>query len=69
MNEIQILKAAKKQQKRGLSVRDFNYWDLNDMVKLGLLDKSFPAHGRGAGWPCYKISRRGRRALEKSLAK
>ncbi len=65
MNRFKILKAAKKQQKRGLSVRDFNYWDLEDMVHEGILDRSFPNKGRGAGWPCYKISRRGRRSLEK----
>jgi len=67
MNRIVILKAAKKQQKRGLSVREFNYWDLNQMVKENLLDKSYPAHGRGAGWPCYKISRKGLRVLKISL--
>jgi hypothetical protein len=65
MNRLVILKAAKRNQKRGLSIREFNYWDLNLMVKEGTLDKSFPAHGRGAGWPCYKISRRGRKFLEK----
>lgn len=69
MNRIQILKAAKKQQRRGLSVRDFNYFDLEDMVHEGLLHKSFPRRGRGAGWPCYKISKRGLKSLEKSLAK
>ena len=67
MNRLQILKSARKQQKRGLSVRDFNYWDLETMVHEDTLDKSYPAHGRGAGWPCYKISRRGRRFLEKQL--
>jgi hypothetical protein len=65
MNRAQILKAAKKNQRRGLSVRDFNYWDLEEMVKEGVLNKSFPKHGRGAGWPCYKISRRGFVSLRK----
>ncbi len=69
MNKLEILKRAKKQQKWGLSVRDFNYWDLEDMVHEGILDKSFPKRGRGAGWPCYKISRRGRKSLRKRLAK
>jgi len=69
MNRLKILKAAKKQQRRGLSVRDFNYWDLEDMVHEGILDKSYPNKGRGSGWPCYKISRRGHKSLEKFLAK
>lgn len=67
MNRIAILKAARKQQKRGLSVREFNYWTLEEMVHDNLLNKSYPRHGRGAGWPCYKISRRGRKILEKQL--
>ena len=67
MNRVKILKAAKKQQRRGLSVRDFNFWDLEDMVHEGTLDKSYPSVGRGSGWPCYKISRRGRKTLEKFL--
>jgi len=69
MDEIAIMKRARKQQKRGLSIREFPYWDLEEMVKRNMLDKSFPNKGRGAGWPCYKISRRGRVALAKSLAK
>jgi hypothetical protein len=69
MDRIAILKRARKQQKRGLSIREFQYWDLEEMVKENTLDKSFPNKGRGAGWPCYKISRRGRRLLEKLLAK
>jgi hypothetical protein len=68
MNRLEILKAAKKNLKRGLSVRDFNYADLEDMVHEGTLHKSLPAKGRGAGWPCYNISREGIRWLNKSLA-
>lgn len=67
MNQTEILKKAKRNGKRGLSVRDFNYWDLEDMVHSGLLNKSFPRRGRGAGWPCYKLSRRGVKSLEKTL--
>ena len=67
-NSLAILKAAKKSQRRGLSVRDFHYFDLEDMVHEGVLHKSFPARGRGAGWPCYKISRKGLKSLEKTLA-
>ena len=69
MNRIVILKAARRNQRRGLSVRDFWYFDLEEMVHEDLLHKSFPRHGRGAGWPCYKISRRGFKVLDKSLVK
>lgn len=69
MNRIVILKAARRNQRRGLSVRDFWYFDLEDMVHEGLLHKSFPNRGRGAGWPCYKISKRGFKSLDKSLVK
>ena len=63
MNRFQILRAAKK--RRGLTVRDFKYWDLEDMVHISLLDKSYPKRGRGVGWPFYKISSRGRLSLKK----
>lgn len=61
MDRIKILRAAKK--KRGLTVRDFWYGDLETMVHESLLDKSYPKKGRGKGWPFYRISRRGRKAL------
>ena len=64
MNRFEILKLAKK--KRGLTIRDFWYFDLEDMVHEGLLDKSYPKKGRGHGWPYYRISRRGRVSLVKS---
>ena len=69
MDRLAILRRAKKQQKRGLSIREFNYWDLEDMVHEDLLNKSLPRRGRGAGWPCYKISRKGLSSLAKALAK
>ncbi len=68
MNRIAIMKAARKSQRRGLSVRDFKYCDLEDMVHEGLLHKSLPKHGRGQGWPCYKLTRQGLRSLKKILA-
>ena len=69
MDRLEILKRARKQQKRGLSIREFGFWDLEQMVKENLLDKSYPNQGRGAGWPCYKPSRRGLRLLKTALAK
>jgi hypothetical protein len=66
MNRFEILKMANK--KRSLSVRDFKYTDLEDMVHEGLLNKSLPKRGRGAGWPAYALSHKGRRSLKKSLA-
>lgn len=64
MNQLEILKAAKK--KKTLSIRDFKYYDLEDMVHAGLLNKSLPRRGRGAGWPAYALSPKGKRSLEKS---
>ncbi len=64
MNQLEILKAAKK--KKTLSIRDFRYSELEEMVHAGLLNKSLPRRGRGAGWPAYALSPRGRRSLEKS---
>ncbi len=58
-----VLRMAKK--RRGLTVRDINFWILEDLVKRDLMNKTFPRRGRGAGWPFYKISRRGRRAIMK----
>jgi hypothetical protein len=63
MKRMRILEAAKR--KRGLTVRDFWFFDLEEMVHAGLLDKSYPKKGRGAGWPYYRLSRRGRKALQK----
>jgi hypothetical protein len=58
-----VLKMAKK--RRGLTVRDINYWLLEDLVKRNLMDRTYPRKGRGAGWPFYKISRRGRQVIAK----
>jgi hypothetical protein len=58
-----VLKMAKK--RRGLTVRDINYWLLEDLVKRNLMDRTYPCKGRGAGWPFYKISRRGRQVIAK----
>ncbi len=66
MNRFEILKLAKK--KRGLTVRDFWYYHLEEMVHEDLLHKTFPQKGRVPGWPLYIISRRGRKSLMKGLA-
>ena len=67
MNRFIILRAAKK--RRGLIVKDFWYYDLEQMVHEGLLDKTLPRRSRGRvpGWPLYKISHRGRKALAKEF--
>ncbi len=67
MNRVEILKAAKK--KRSLSVRDFWYYDLEEMVHEGSLNKTFPKGGRVHGWPAYTITKRGRKSLVKDLRK
>jgi hypothetical protein len=33
-------------------------------MSKGALDKYVPTEGRGAGWPHYKISHKGRKVLE-----
>ncbi len=68
MNRISILKLAKK--KRGLTVRDFWYFELEKLVHEGLLHKTFPKkyRGRAPGWPLYIISNRGRKSLSKDHA-
>ena len=65
MDQLRILKAAKK--KRGLSVRDFWYFDLEEMVHKNLLNKTFPQKARAPGWPLYTITHRGLRSLAKGL--
>lgn len=65
MNQFAILKLAKK--KRGLTIRDFWYCDLEQMVHDDLLHKTFPKKARVHGWPLYIISQRGRKILTKIL--
>lgn len=67
MSKVKILRRAKK--RRGLTIKDYNYFLLEGMVHEGVLDKTYPKKGRGVGWPLYKISRRGKRFLEKVEAK
>jgi hypothetical protein len=67
MNRFNMLKLAKK--KRGLTVRDFWYMDLEELVHEGLLHKTFPARARAPGWPLYIISQRGRKSLAKEYAR
>ncbi len=63
MNRFEILKAARN--KRRLGVRDFRYFDLEEMVHESLLHKTFPRKARVPGWPVYIISRKGLKSLEK----
>jgi len=62
MNTTKVLRLAKK--KRGLTIRDVNFWVLEDLVHADMLNKSYPKNKRGAGWPFYRISRRGLRSLK-----
>jgi hypothetical protein len=67
MNRFNMLKLAKK--KRGLTIRDFWYFDLEELVHEGLLHKTLPARSRAPGWPLYIISQRGRKSLAKEYAR
>jgi hypothetical protein len=64
MDTLKILRLARK--KKGLTIRDVNYWTLEDLVHQTLLNKSYPKNKRGRGWPLYTLSRRGRKALERA---
>ncbi len=64
MDTTKVLRLARK--RRGLTIRDVNFWILEDLVHEDLLNKSYPKNKRGAGWPFYKISRRGLVWLKKS---
>jgi len=67
MNPMEILRLARK--KKRLTIRDFRYWALEEMVHKDLLNKTYPRKGSGMGWPVYKISRRGQKALAKAQKK
>ena len=63
MDRVRMLRAAKR--KKGLTVRDFWYYDLETLVHEGQLHKSYPKNGKGVGWPFYRISSRGLRELKR----
>ena len=67
MNRLEALKMVKK--KRSLGVRDFWYFDLEDMVKDSLLHKTYPVKGRAPGWPVYIITKKGLKLLAKEREK
>jgi len=60
--EIKMLRLSRK--KKFLTIRDFSFWECEELMHKGALDKYFPTEGRGAGWPHYKITRRGLKVLE-----
>ena len=60
--EAKILRLIRKKKK--INCRDSSYWDCEALVKRTALDKFHTKRGRSAGWPHYKLSKRGRKALE-----
>lgn len=60
--ELKILRLTRK--KKSISCREVNFWKLEDLVHKNALDKYLPKHGRNAGWPRYKLSRRAVKLLE-----
>ena len=60
--EIKILRLGRK--KKVLSIRDANFWELEELMHKGALNKFFPKKGRGAGWPHYTLTRKARKLLE-----
>ena len=61
--QVKILKTAKKRKK--VTCNQFNWWVLADMVKQEALDKVLPNDGNNVGWPYFKLSRKGRKHLDK----
>ena len=62
--DIEILRLAKK--KRRVIIREADYWACESLVKRGLLDKSIPSNRKAAGWPEYRLSRKGKKYVESS---
>ena len=60
--EIKMLRLAKK--RKFITIRDFTFWQCEELMHKGALDKFVPEKGRGAGWPHYQLTRRGIRVLE-----
>jgi len=66
-DRLKILKLARK--KKRVILQEADYWKCEDLVHQGLLHKSFPNHSRAHGWPEYRLSQRGYKFLERSLAR
>ena len=60
--EVKMLRLARK--KKVLTIRDATFWECEELMHKGALNKFFPKSGRGAGWPHYKLTHRGMRLLE-----
>jgi len=60
--ERKMLRLARK--KKFLTIRDFSFWQCEELMHKGALNKFIPKEGRGAGWPHYKLSHRGIKFLE-----
>ena len=60
--EAKLLRFVRK--KKRITCRDSSYWACEELVKKTALNKFYTNKGRSAGWPHYKLSARGRKALE-----
>lgn len=59
--QIKMLRLARK--KKFLTIRDYTFWQCEDLLHMSAVDKYVPKKGRGAGWPHYKLSSKGRKFL------
>ena len=59
--EIKILRLARK--KKVLSLRDANFWDCEELMHKGALDRFFATKGKGTGWPHYRLTLRAKKLL------
>jgi len=59
--DIKMLRAIKK--RRRLTCRDFDWWSLIGLMKMGAIHKVVSE--KGAGWPHFVISPRGKAILRR----
>lgn len=60
-NDLAILKLAKKRKR--VIIREADFWACESLVKRGLLNKCYPVHRNAAGWPEYRLSKKGKKYL------
>ena len=59
--EIKILRLARR--RKVLTIRDASFWECEELLHKGALNKFVATKGKGAGWPHYRLSYRGKKLL------
>ncbi len=60
--EIKLLRLARK--KKVLTIRDASFWECEELMHKGALNKFFATQGKGAGWPHYRLTYQARKLLK-----